>query len=175
MIVVIVTAIVVARAGGSSNGLPDEVAGLPRLDSPLGEQFEETISSIEIMDMHIDGAIYGADDQPQIMLEVFRNLPPGAENLSSRDFFTGASSDFGGAGGGVVDEGRIVDRTVGSVDVSCAPVDLSGTPGSLIGAGSGVMCAWNGSSLGLLLDFRLDGDSIGSAIDEVVAMQSDLS
>jgi hypothetical protein len=173
-VVLIVTAIVVARSGGASDGLPEEVAGLPRLDSGMGKQLEEMISSIEVMDMHIDGAVYGADDQPQIMLEVFRDLPPGAENLSARGVFTGASSGLGGSGA-VVDESRIVDRTVGSVDVSCAPFDLGGTSASFIGARGGVMCVWNGQTLGVLLDLRLDGGSVGSAIDEVVDMQPDLT
>jgi hypothetical protein len=176
VLVVVVVAIAAVANGGSAQGVPDQVAGLTKLDTPEADAFERSVSSIEIMDMRIQGAIYGEQDQPRLMLEVFRNLPPGSEGVSAASFFSGATGGFEGTSGAAVDESRMVQRAVGSVDVACAPVDLgSSQVPNIFGSRAAALCVWTGSTYGLLLDARLHGDAMNQAIDEVVALQPDLS
>jgi hypothetical protein len=176
VLVLVVVAIAAVANGGSPQGVPDQVAGLTKLDTPETDEFERSVSSIEIMDMRIEGAIYGEQDQPRLMLEVFRNLPPGSEGVSAASFFSGATGGFEGRSGAAVDESRMVQRTVGSVDVACAPVDLgSSQVPNIFGSRAAALCVWTGSTYGLLLDARLHADAMNQAIDEVVALQPGLS
>jgi hypothetical protein len=171
LVAAVVAVVMIASRG--SDGLPDRVAGLQRLDSSEARAFEEMIGSIEIMDVRIDAAMYGIDGRPQLLLEVFRD-PPGGNRIPVDTFFTGSIGGFEGTSGMAVDRQSMVSRSVGSADVACARIDMGGAPSQIGLPGSGVLCAWTGPTAGILIDLRGAG-SVDAAIGAVAGLQPELA
>jgi len=169
----IVAAFVLVNAGvgafvltrPDANGMPDEVAGLPRLHTDAARSFEDFLASVHVGGVSIRGAMYGNADRPELLLERFVDGDDPFQGLPVETVLGQAASGLGiGMGGGELDEDATVSDTRDGADYACAPFRGPALP--QIGDVT-VVCVFSGGGAGFLLDLRTSLPSEG--IDDAQA------
>ena len=103
-------------------------------------------------EVRMEGAIYGEDGRPILVVGYFSNLPEAELQTPLEFVFDQGAGGFAGTSGGTVDSAGAVSTTVGEVDYRCATFEV---PGPVSGAaGHGSMCMWLADDLGFVITFR---------------------
>lgn len=132
--------VVVAGIGALLDGprsAADEAFGLPRVQSEEIDALEDALGSIQIGDLEMDIAAYGEDDEIQVMVFTYGNLP---ETFSVDSMVRGGAGGIIGSGGSA-DIEAISSHEIDGVEYVCVPFQGQLMPSSAPGD-RGVACGW---------------------------------
>ena len=166
----LVVAVLMNRGG---SWWPDHIQAFSRLSTPEAKALEDEISAVRFGGLHAAAAMYGnADGIPELVVERFEGDVTGLAYVPIDSFFQGAVGGMQGIGGDLVqiDTSSTQTATVGGTDYECAPASLN-LGASVVGNGtrSGALCAWKGSTLGLLIAFDVDDPAQALTLAEATA------
>jgi hypothetical protein len=154
-----------AIIGGDDGPYPDSLDGLERIRSSAADTFEEGLASFESGGIQLSGAMYGDSDVARLIVERIEGPEDEIAFVPLDATFGGGVIGFENSGAGEIDEDEQVRETSSGFEIICA--ELHATVGdATMPAGDGVMCAWKGTRIGIVIDFRTQ--DARSAIDATV-------
>jgi hypothetical protein len=134
-----------------SDGFPAVIEDLQRLKDSRAKDYEAQMESFATEHMRIRAAVYGRNSKPELVIQrvtgetsIVRREPLGR-------LFKEAIAGFKRSGGAFGRRNRAHEEVDGT-EVICEGVLVPST--DFVAGGAGVMCAWRGSSDGLLITFR---------------------
>jgi len=134
------------------DGLPDRIAGLPRLRTAQAKDFEDVLSGFRVGGISLRGGMYGTGERPELILERFVGSDDPFQGIPIETVLGQAGSAFGQgfAIGGEIDFEATVSRTGDGVEYACAPYQ-----GTAAAAGdASIICIFSGRTSGILVDLR---------------------
>jgi hypothetical protein len=151
-----------AIIGADDGPYPDSLDGLERIRSSAADTFEEGLASFESGGIQLSGAMYGDSDVARLIVERIEGPEDEIAFVPLDATFGGGVIGFENSGAGEIDEDQQVRETSSGFEIICA--ELHATVGDpTMPAGDGVMCAWKGTRIGIVIDFRTQ--DARSAID----------
>jgi hypothetical protein len=146
----LVVAFLLTRPGDP--GVPDRIAGLPRLRTAQARDFEDVLSGFRAGGISLRGGMYGTGERPELILERFVGSDDPFEGIPIETVLGQAGSAFGQgvASGGEIDTEATVSRTEDGVEYACAP--YHGTAAA--GGDASIICIFAGRTSGILVDLR---------------------
>jgi hypothetical protein len=133
-------------------GVPDRIAGLPRLGTAQARDFEDVLSGFRAGGISLRGGMYGIGERPELILERFVGSDDPFQGIPIETVLGQAGSAFGQglASGGEIDTEATVSRTRDGVEYACAP--FHGT--ALASSDASIICIFAGRTSGILVDLR---------------------
>jgi len=158
-----VVAVVMNRGGP---WWPDRIQGFSRLSTAEAKALEDEVSAMRFGNVRLAAAMYGdTNGNPELLVERFEGEVSGLASLPIDSLFQGAVGGMQGTAGDFVqvDTSSAQTASVGGTDYECAPASLNlGTEVFGNGTHSGAVCAWKGTTVGLLI--ALDVGDPGQAL-----------
>jgi hypothetical protein len=133
-------------------GIPDRIAGLPRLRTAQAKDFEDLLSGFRAGGISLRGGMYGTGDRPELILERFVGSDDPFQGIPIETVLGQAGLAFGQglASGGEIDMEGTMSRTRDGVEYACAPYH-----GTALAAGdASIICIFAGRTSGILVDLR---------------------
>jgi hypothetical protein len=146
-------------------GVPDQIAGLPRLRTAQAKDFEDLLAGFRTGGISLRGGMYGTGDRPELILERFVGSDDPFQGIPIETVLGQAGSAFGQgvASGGEIDTEATMSRTHGGAEYACAPYRGTAPPPD----DASVICIFAGRTSGILFDLRTSDTA--SALGDVEA------
>jgi hypothetical protein len=146
----LVVAFLLTRPGDP--GVPDRIAGLPRLRTAQAKDFEDLLSGFRAGGISLRGGMYGTGERPELILERFVGSDDPFQGIPIETVLGQAGWAFGRsvANGGEIDTEATMSRTRDGVRYACTP--YQGT--APVAGDASIICIFAGRTSGILVDLR---------------------
>jgi len=142
-----------AIIAGDDGPYPDSLDGLERIRSSAADTFEEGLATFESGGISLSGAMYGDSEAALLIVERIEGPEDEIAFVPLESTLDGGVIGFENSGAGEIDEDEKVRETSSGFEIICAELHAAvGDP--TMPAGDGVMCAWKGTRIGIVIDFR---------------------
>jgi hypothetical protein len=139
--------------GGGGGPYPDTLDGLERIRSSAADDFEEGLATFDAGGISLSGAMYGDSEAALLIVERIEGPEDEVALVPLEPTFDGGVIGFENSGAGEIDEDEKVRETISGFEIICAALH-STVADPTMPVGDGVMCAWKGTRIGIVIDFR---------------------
>ncbi len=139
--------------GGDDGPYPDSLDGLERIRSSAADDFEEGLATFDAGGISLSGAMYGNSEAALLIVERIEGPEDEVAFVPLEPTFDGGVIGFENSGAGEIDEDEKVRETISGFEIICAALH-STVADPTMPVGDGVMCAWKGTRIGIVIDFR---------------------
>ena len=139
--------------GGDDGPYPDSLAGLERIRSSAADDFEEGLATFDTGGISLSGAMYGDSEAALLIVERIEGPEDEIAFVPLEATFDGGVIGFENSGAGEIDEDEKVRETSSGYEIICAELHAA-VADPTMPTGDGVMCAWKGTRIGIVIDFR---------------------
>lgn len=158
VLLVVLTTLMLHRG----DGLPESIAGFPRIHSDQVRAIEEALAHTEVAGVTFQVAMYGNAETPTLILERFNGVPDVYVNATSEQIFDDSVRGFEATSYATADAEGKVTRTIDAVSYTCASIRPESASQPTL---TGSLCVWKGDDLGILVTLRTTDPT--AAIDDV--------
>jgi hypothetical protein len=137
---------------GDDGPYPDSLDGLERIRSSAADDFEEGLATFDAGGVSLSGAMYGDAEAALLIVERIEGPEDEIAFVPLEATFDGGVIGFENSGAGEIDEDEKVRETISGYEIICAALHAVADP--TMPVGDGVMCAWKGTRIGIVIDFR---------------------